>query len=144
MHPYPLPSHPNPRDCLSHFSRVRLSATLWTVAHRAPLSRGFSRQEYWSGLPCPPSGDLPDPGIKPLSLKSPALTVLYHYRPLGNPKVSLSPLIPSSSPPHVFNTSICRRPSLSNWFFFSQILFVFSTYLSSHTNPSSVSCDPNL
>ena len=68
MHPYPLPSHPNPRDCLSHFSRVRLSATLWTVAHRAPLSRGFSRQEYWSGLPCPPRGDLPDPGIKPVSL----------------------------------------------------------------------------
>ena len=41
---------------------------LWTVAHQAPLSMGFSRQEYWSGLPCPPPGDLPDPGIKPMSL----------------------------------------------------------------------------
>ena len=42
-----------------------LFATVWTVAHQAPLSMGFSRQEYWSGLPCPPLGDLPDPGIKP-------------------------------------------------------------------------------
>ena len=41
-----------------------LSATPWTVAHQAPLSMGFSRQEYWSGLPCPPPGDLPDPGIE--------------------------------------------------------------------------------
>ena len=46
---------------------------LWTVACQAPLSMGFSRQEYWSGLPCPPSGDLPDPGIEPSSLMSPAL-----------------------------------------------------------------------
>ena len=51
-------------------SRVRLFATLWTVAHQAPLSMGFSRQEYWSGLPFPSPGDLPDPGIKP---RSPAL-----------------------------------------------------------------------
>ena len=48
-------------------SRVRLFATLWTVAHQAPPSMGFSRQEYWSGLPFPPPGDLPDPGIKPRS-----------------------------------------------------------------------------
>ena len=48
-------------------------ATLWTVACQASLSMGFSRQEYWSGLPLPSSGDLPDPGIKPISLMSPAL-----------------------------------------------------------------------
>ena len=46
---------------------------LWTVAHQAPLSMGFSRQESWSGLPCPASGDLPDPGIEPASLMTPAL-----------------------------------------------------------------------
>ena len=46
--------------------------TPWTVACQAPLSMGFSRQEYWSGLPCPPPGDLPDPGIEPSSLMSPA------------------------------------------------------------------------
>ena len=47
---------------LSRCSRVRLFATPWTVACQAPLSMGFSRQEYWSGLPCPRPGDLPDPG----------------------------------------------------------------------------------
>ena len=52
------------------FSRVRLFATPWTVAYQASLSMGFSRQEYWSGLPFPSPGDLPDPGIKP---RSPAL-----------------------------------------------------------------------
>ena len=46
---------------------------LWTVAHQAPLSMGFSRQEYWSGLPCPSPGDLPHLGIEPKSLMSPAL-----------------------------------------------------------------------
>ena len=53
-------------------SRVRLYATLWTVAHQAPPSMGFSRQEYWSGLPFPSPGDLPNPGIEP---KSPTLQV---------------------------------------------------------------------
>ena len=58
---------------LSRFSCVRLFVTLWTIAHQAPLSTAFSRQEYWSGLSCPPPGDLPDPGIEPASLTSPAL-----------------------------------------------------------------------
>ena len=58
---------------LSCFSRVQLFVTLWTVARQAPLSMGFSRQEYWSGLPCPPPGDLPDPETEPTSLKSLAL-----------------------------------------------------------------------
>ena len=48
-------------------------ATPWTVVHQAPLSMGFSRHEYWSGLPFPPPGDLPHPGIKPVSPVSPAL-----------------------------------------------------------------------
>ena len=54
-------------------SRVRLFATPWTVAHHAPLSMGFSRQEYWSGLPFPSPEDLPYPGIEPTSPMSPAL-----------------------------------------------------------------------
>ena len=53
---------------LSHFSQVQLFSTLWTTAGQAPLSIGFSRQEYWNGLPCPPLGNLPDPGIEPTSL----------------------------------------------------------------------------
>ena len=57
---------------------LRLFVTLWTAAHQAPLSMGFSREEYWSGLPFPPPGDLPDPGreprvSEPVSLVSPAL-----------------------------------------------------------------------
>ena len=58
---------------LSCFSCVWLFATLWTVACQVPLSMGFSGQEYWSGLPCPSPGDLPDPGMEPTSLGSPAL-----------------------------------------------------------------------
>ena len=63
-----------PRACvLSCFSCVQLFATLWTVAHQAPLSMGFSRQEYWRRLPCPPPEDLPDSGIEPAPLMSPVL-----------------------------------------------------------------------
>ena len=54
-------------------SRVWLIAIPWTAAHQAPLSVGFSRQECWSRLPCPPPGDLPNPGIEPTSLTSSAL-----------------------------------------------------------------------
>ena len=57
---------------MKSLSCVQLFATLCTVAHQAPLYMGFSRQEYWSGLPFPYPGDLPDPGIKP---RSPALQV---------------------------------------------------------------------
>ena len=58
---------------LSCFSHVRLFVTLWTVACQVPLSMGFSRQEYWSGLPCSLLGDLPDPGFETASFMSPAL-----------------------------------------------------------------------
>ena len=54
-------------------SHVQIFVTPWTVDHQAPLSMEFSRQEYWSGLPLPAPGDLPGPGIKPVSLVSPAL-----------------------------------------------------------------------
>ena len=53
----------------SHFSCVHLFVTLWTVANEASQFMGFSRQEYWSGLSCPLLGDLPDPGIKPASVR---------------------------------------------------------------------------
>jgi len=55
---------------ISHFSHVQLIVALWTVACQAPLSMGFSRKEYWSGLPCLPPGDLPYLGIEPISLTS--------------------------------------------------------------------------
>ena len=58
---------------LSRFSLVQLFATPSSVAHQAPLSMAFSRPEYWSGLPFPPPEELPNPGIEPASLRSPAL-----------------------------------------------------------------------
>ena len=58
---------------MSYCSHVQLFATLWTVAHQTPLSMGFSREEYWNGLLFPSPGDLPDSGIEPTSLLSPAL-----------------------------------------------------------------------
>ena len=61
--------------CAQSLSHVRVFATLWAVARQAPLSMGFSRQEYWSGLPCRPPGDLPNPGVKSASPESPALQV---------------------------------------------------------------------
>ena len=69
-------------------SRVRLFATPWTVAYQASPSMGFSRQEYWSGVPLPSPGDLPDPGIEPWSpaLEADALT----SEPPGKPKVTLT------------------------------------------------------
>ena len=68
---------------LSCFSRVQLYVTLWTVACQVPLPMGFSRQESWSGLPCPPPGDLPNPGIEPASLMSPVLQA--NSLPLATP-----------------------------------------------------------
>ena len=62
---------------LSHCNCVRLFATLWTVACQAPLTMGFSRQEYWNGLPCTSPGHLPDPGIEPESLMSPAMAARF-------------------------------------------------------------------
>ena len=66
---------------LSHFSCVRLFATLWTIVHQATLSMEFSRQEYWSGSPCPPPGDLPNQGIEH---RSPELQA--DSLPLGPPR----------------------------------------------------------
>ena len=68
------------RGVLSHFSRVQL---LWTVAHQAPLSMGFSRQRILSGLPFPTPGDLSDPGFQPVSLTSPALAGGFFTTGLG-------------------------------------------------------------
>ena len=62
---------------LSHFSHVWVFVTQWVVVCQAPLSMGFSRQEYWSGLPCPLPGDLPNPEIEPVSVRSLSLASEY-------------------------------------------------------------------
>ena len=101
--------------CVKSLSRVRLFPTPWTVARHAPLSMGYSRQEYWSGLPFPSPGDLSNPGIKP---RSPALQAdtlsseppgkPAHILPITNPADSFFvPHIPSSPFP-------CPYSSLSH------------------------------
>ena len=79
--------HPLTLFCfmLSRFCRVQLFATLWTVACQAPLSMEFFRQEYCSVLPCPPPGDLSNPGMEPMSLMSPALADRLDSLPLAPP-----------------------------------------------------------
>ena len=72
--------------CAQLLSHVQLFMTPWTIACQAPLSMGFSRQEYWSGLPCPPPGDLPNPGIEPTPPQSPALAGgFFTIAPPGKP-----------------------------------------------------------
>ena len=82
---FPLRSRTRLGCSCMHAKSLQLWPTLWdpwTVVYHAPLSMGFSRQEYWSGLPCPPPGDLPDPGVKPASLKT-----LLHWQPASLPPV---------------------------------------------------------
>ena len=66
---------------MQSLSRVQLFSAPWTIARQASLSMEFSRQEYWSGLPFPTSGDLSDPGIEPASLVSPALAGGFFTKP---------------------------------------------------------------
>ena len=125
---------------LSHFSRVQFLATPWTVARQAPLSMGFARQEYWSGLPCPPPGDLPNPGIKPVSLMSPALAdgfltsgatweaPKYHVLTLFDP---MDCSLPGSS---VYRDSPCKNTRVGCHSFLQGI------FLTHEVNPSLPHC----
>ena len=95
---------------LSRFSHGQLFVILWTVAHQASLSMGFSRQEYWSGLPCPPRGDLPELGTEPTPPMSSALQAEIHPSPYF--------FLPSSqllktSPLWVLEADICSY--ISDW-----------------------------
>ena len=96
-----LADHQQPSEnvgCTSSLSHVQLFATPRTVARQTPLSMGFSRQEYWSGLPCPPTRELPNPGIEP---RSPVLQAdSLPTEPMGKPpeKVGYSPLNPVTAP----------------------------------------------
>ena len=74
----PIPKKQSERKKVKSLSHVQLFATPWTVAYQAPPSMGFSRQEYWSGLPFPSPGDLPDPGIEPGSPAFEADALTWH------------------------------------------------------------------
>ena len=105
---------------LSHFSHVLLFVTLWTVARQSPLSVEPSRQEYWSGLPCPPLGDLPNPGIKLVSSVSPALQVdSWPSEPPGKPHALVLIKSKLHEKKHLF------------WWIQSKVL-IFETYFNTH------------
>ena len=140
-------------------SVVSNSVTLWATAHQAPLSMGFSRQEYWVGLPCPPPGDLPNPGVEPGSptLQADSLpseppgTIAQrwiqacpgHLTPLGSetasqPHPGQYHLLWSSSPLQLNTLSYCllrtTRPSVASWLLWSRLLippsFILDPFLS--------------
>ena len=122
--PHPIPS-PHSLACVgvrSHFSCVRLFATPQTVACKAPPSMGFSRQEHWSGLPCRPPGDLPHPGIEPVSPSAPALAARFF---------TTEPLVKPFPPPYQPGKNLglkgfemwLREPTLSGCFFFLNFIF---------------------
>ena len=90
--------------CMCMVSHVWLFASPWTVACQAPLSMGFSRQEYWSGLPFPSSRTLPDPGIEPTSLLSTALAGRFTWVPDNNLQ---NFNLPSVFPLSIYPTWVC-------------------------------------
>ena len=104
--PLPRPHPDTGYVVLSCFSYVWLFVTLCTRAHQARLSLGFSRQEYWSGLPCPSPGSLPESGIEPVPLMSPALAGRFFTtsatweasQTLGGPQVAMALVSPEFPP----------------------------------------------
>ena len=88
--------------CAKSLQSCRLFVTLWTVAHQAPLSIGFSRQKYWSRLPCPPPGDIPNPGIKLIPFRPPALAGWFFTTSITweAPKVLVTLVASDSLRPH--------------------------------------------
>ena len=104
--------------CTQSLSCVQLFEAPWTVAHQAPLSMGFSRQEYWSGLPFPTPGDLPNLGMEPEFLASPALAGRFFTisAAWGAPKKA------KGTADRVFKVFQCahstvRQPGFQYWFF---------------------------
>ena len=96
---------------MKSLSCVQLFATPWTVAYQAPLSMEFSRQEYWSGLPFPSPGDLPDPGVEPgLPHCRQTLYHLSHHWPLGKCKFKLL----WNNTAHLFSSVQCSRSVMSD------------------------------
>ena len=133
---------------LKPLSRVRFSAIPWTVAHQAPQSVGFSRQEYWSGLPFPSPGDLPNPGIQP---ESPALQAdaslsepparLFSKSVILSRGSNLSPYdrkrYTPRSPKRLLHSGVDEVPYLSLgapfWSLGNQALFLLSVAAAGHT-----------
>ena len=105
----------------SWFSNIRLFAALWTVAHPTPLPVGFSRQEFWSGFPCPPRTDLPDPGIKPMFLVAPALAGRFFTTSAKREYIKTSIFVGNDIKKWKKNFHFCQKKKKSLWFYFSHL-----------------------
>ena len=110
---------------LSYLSRIWCLVTLQTVAHQASRPTGFSRQEYWSGLPCPPPGDLPNPGIEPSSIVSSALVGRFFitsttWEALLDPCLTYSLLLSLPGSPPVQHSALLSVPPTSKSIFLPQ------------------------
>ena len=91
--------------------------TTWVVAHQTPLSLGFPRQEYWSGLPFPPPGDLPNSGIKPESSVSPALAgSFFTTEPPGKPYLLGKMELIGFATGQARTEEVAQQPQLTAWF----------------------------
>ena len=90
--------------------------TPWTVAHQAPLSMKFSRQEYWSGLPFPSLGDLPNPGVEPTSLVSPALVGRFFTTVPSEKAHSFQSLLVKNKKKASTRTDTCVRAHIRTFF----------------------------
>jgi len=108
---------------LSHFSCVQLFVTIWTVVHQPPLFIWFHKQEYWSGLPCPPAGDLPHPGIKTRSLMSPALAGGF-FTTRANWEVQILKIFILKSSYRLYNNVYIL---ITSDFFFSLVYYTYET-----------------
>ena len=100
------------------------SVLLWTVAHQAPLSMGFFRPKYWSGLPCSPPGDLPNPGIEPTPLISPALAGRF-FTSRTTREARLSPYASSIEPVLSLSNKLYQCFWLMGWLMTALLLFLY-------------------
>ena len=111
------------RDCVfSHFSHIQLFATLWTIAQQVPLSMGFSRQEYWSGWPCPSPGDLLNPGMEPGSSAFQADSIPAELPGKLKPLLTLSIRFLQRGNKRIFILKTCFYPHV----LFSSFIFYFT------------------
>ena len=104
---------------LNHFSCVRLFATAWTAAHQAPPSMGFSRLEYWSGVPFPSPGDLPHPGVTPWpsAWQADSLSLSHQGSPLSPDSVTV--------PTHI---CLCTDAEINTLIYFSSLFSARNIY----------------
>ena len=127
---------------MKSLSRVRLFVTPWTVAYQASPSTGFSRQEYWSGLPFPSPGDLPNPGIEPRSptLEADALTSEPPGKPQSDSVINIYILFHFSLSRDIEHSSLCYTVGLCCLFILYVVVFIYQPQILTPSFPHLLPC----